>query len=311
MAAVQQEELLLVFAILVVACGAAILLIGHRRRRLVKRLRERHGLDGVKTELTRRGQFAAAATRQNKAQKRWFLLTGSQSKPVKFIILVGVGTVVTLVLQLALGIPMFLSLPVAVIGVPTITVLTGRRRLRKRLQQAERQFPAVLGTMVRTLKSGLGLQDAMQLIATEGPEPLRSEFREILNDAAIGMTLPDACQRMADRLPFDAAEFFALIVSIQTETGGSIVVSLQNLMETTEARAALAQKITIAGQEARASAMIIGSLPVIVLGMLYYLQPDFVGVLFFTLKGQLSLAGAAAMVGLGTFVMSEMAKVDG
>jgi len=115
---------------------------------------------------------------------------------------------------------------------------------------------------------------------------------------------------MATRLPFDAAEFFALIVAIQTETGGSIVTALQNLSETTESRAALAEKIVVSGQEARASAMIIGSLPVVVLGMLWMVQPEFVSVLFLTLKGQIALGAAATMVIVGTLVMREMARFD-
>jgi tight adherence protein B len=168
----------------------------------------------------------------------------------------------------------------------------------------------VLNTIVRTLQSGLPLQEAMQLVASEGPEPLCGEFARIINDQFIGLTLPEACQRMAERLPFDAAEFFALIITVQAETGGSILNAMRNLTETTEANLALSEKIDVAGQEARASAMIIGSLPVIVLVMLWLIQPDFVGVLFNTRAGLVALAVGAGLMLVGTLVMREMAKFD-
>lgn len=296
----------------------AFLAIGKRQRDLLRRLRQLrveksgrpHGVSPA-IDTRRRPVTKPWIDDRNRRAQRWLLANGLEGEPKKLLGFLGLGAVIAAGAGVALGVPPFLAVPAALIIVPGITFLVGKRRLAARLKLAEFQFPSVLGTIVRTLQSGLTLQDAMHLVAAEGPDPMRSEFARILNDQAIGLTLPDACRRMATRLPFDAAEFFSLIVAIQTETGGSIVTALKNLTETSDARAALAEKIVIAGQEARASAMIIGSLPVLVLGVLWLVQPDFVGVLFFTLKGQIALGVAVALILLGSFVMREMAKFNG
>lgn len=213
-------------------------------------------------------------------------------------------------ISLTIGATIYFSILLSVFAAFSILIYIERKRLSRRIKVAKNQFPTALSLIVRTLKTGLTLQDALQLVATEGPIPLRFEFTRILNDQSVGISLPDACQRMAERLPFDTAEFFALIIGIQNEAGGSIVSALENLAETNEERMALSDKITIAGQEARASAAIIGSLPFLVLGLLWLVQPNFVNVLFQTPKGQVALGIAFTSILLGSFIMQEMAKFD-
>lgn len=292
----------------------ALTMVGERRRAFLQRLRARrldpresHGVSPVAHVAQLR---MTGTTTGSDAARRWLTKNGFDTTPRRLAGRIAVGIGVVSVLGLLGGMPAVVAIPGAVVVVPVLTLFAGRQRIAQRMKRAEAQFPAVIGTIVRTLRSGLTLQDAMQLVASEGPEPLRAEFARVLTDEAIGLSLPEACQRMATRLPFDAAEFFALIVTIQTETGGSIVAALENLSETTEARAALADKIVVSGQEARASAVIIGSLPVLVLAMLWLVQPDFVSILFLTLKGQVALAAAAMMVIVGTIVMREMARFD-
>lgn len=313
-----------IFAAMLLAAAASVAVFalimtsfGQRRRALRQRLKARrtngtarqtHGVSPV-ANIAQLQQIGVAGN--SGSLRRWLLKNGFEMEPRRLAGRLLVGVVIAFALGLLLG----LGVPVAFVGacilVPALTLLAGRQRIARRMAMAEEQFPAVIDTIVRTLQSGLTLQDAIQLVAAEGPDPLRAEFARVLTDEAIGLPLPDACQRMAARLPFDAAEFFALIVAIQTETGGSIVTALENLAETTQARAALAEKIVVSGQEARASAVIIGALPVVVLGMLWLVQREFVAVLFFTLGGQLALAAAALLVLVGTLVMREMAKFDG
>ncbi len=290
--------------------------LGQHRRALRQRLRARrangaarqaHGVSPV-ANIAQLEQIGVVG--DSGKLRRWLLRNGFEIAPRRLAGRLAVGVVVAFMLGVLAGLGPLLSLVAACVLVPGLTLLAGRQRIARRMAMAEEQFPAVISTIVRTLQSGLTLQDAMQLVAAEGPDPLRAEFARVLTDEAIGLPLPDACHRMAARLPFDAAEFFALIVAVQTETGGSIVTALENLAETTQARAALAEKIEVSGQEARASAVIIGSLPPLVLGMLWIVQPEFVSVLFVTTKGQLALAGAAVMVLAGTVVMREMAKFD-
>lgn len=292
----------------------ALTMVGERRRALMHRLRSRrmdtrrtHGVSPVAH--TAQMQMIGS-TRGSNRVRLWLLRNGLDIAPRRLAGLIAIGVLIAS----GLGMLMGLGLPVAVMGaavlVPALTLFAGRQRIALRMKRAEEQFPAVISTIVRTLRSGLTLQDALQLVASEGPDPLRAEFARVLTDEAIGLPLPDACHRMATRLPFEAAEFFALIVAVQTETGGSIVTALENLSETTQSRASLAEKIVVSGQEARASAAIIGSLPVIVLAVLWMVQPDFVSILFLTLKGQIALGFAALLVVAGTLVMREMARFD-
>jgi tight adherence protein B len=291
--------------------------LGQRRRAFRQRLRARRANGPVRTahgvspvaNVAQLDQIGGAG--DNGSLRRWLLKNGFEIAPRALAGRLAIGVAFAFLLGVIAGLGPVVSLVVAVVCVPGLTLMAGRQRIARRMAMAEQQFPAVIGTIVRTLRSGLTLQDAIQLVASEGPDPLRGEFARVLTDEAIGLPLPDACQRMATRLPFDSAEFFALIVAIQTETGGGIVTALENLAETTEARAALAEKIVVSGQEARASALIIGALPPLVLGMLWFVQPEFVSVLFVTLRGQIALAGAVLMVVVGSLVMREMAKFDG
>jgi len=312
----------ILFAATLLAAAASIALLafvlsglGRRRRALRARLQARratapqaHGVSPV-ANVAQLERIASSAGHDR--LRRWLLRNGFEIAPRRLALRLVMGIAAAAALGVVLGLPAVLAVLAAALLVPGLALQAGRRRIARRMAMAEEQFPAVIGTIVRTLKSGLTLRDAMQLVASEGPEPLRSEFARVLTDEAIGLTLPDACQRMAARLPFDAAEFFALIVAIQTETGGSIVTALENLAETTQARAALAEKIAVSGQEARASAIIIGSLPPLVLGALHVLQPGFVAVLFTTLPGQVALVAAALLVLVGSVVMREMARFDG
>lgn len=317
---IASEGMQFVAGLLAAAASIAFLVlilttIGHRQRALVQRLRarrvisrQRHGVSPVANveQLQKIGNTQGTDT-----VRLWLLKNGFEIAPRKFAGRIALGIAAATGLGIVLGMSVELAAVTALLLVPGLTLFAGRQRIARRMKLAEQQFPTVVNTIVRTLQSGLTLQDALQLVASEGPEPLRGEFARVLTDEAIGIPLPDACQRMAARLPFEAAEFFALIVAIQTETGGSIVIALQQLADTTQARAALAEKIMVSGQEARSSATIIGALPVLVLGMLWVVQPEFVEVLFFTLKGQIALAFAALMIVVGSLVMREMARFDG
>lgn len=303
----------------VVAAGAfAFLSLTKRRRDLLRRLSQLQVQQlgrphGVSPVLNLR-QVPSPNQRMDDGYgrlQRWLMANGLTAAPKKLFGFMFLAILVVASAGVAMGVPSIVAAIAAITLVPLITFAVGRRALTAKMRLAELQFPSALETIVRTLRSGLTLQDALHLVAAEGPDPLRSEFARVLNDQAIGLSLPDACRRMAVRLPFDAAEFFALIVSIQTEVGGHIVTALNNLMETSDARKALAEKIVIAGQEARASAAIIGSLPVLVLGVLWLVQPDFVGILFVTLKGQIALGISASLIVLGSLAMREMAKFDG
>ena len=135
------------------------------------------------------------------------------------------------------------------------------------------------------------------MIASEAKEPVRSEFKTILDDQTLGVPIDQAVQRLAERIPVAEANFFAIVISLQSRSGGSLSEALGNLSRVLRERKKMAGKIKAMSSEAKASAGIIGSLPVVVTCFLYLSSPDYISLLFTTFIGKMVLAGAADLDG--------------
>ena len=148
------------------------------------------------------------------------------------------------------------------------------------------------------------------MIASEAKEPVRSEFKMILDDQTLGVPIDQAVQRLAERIPVAEANFFAIVISLQSRSGGSLSEALGNLSRVLRERKKMDGKIKAMSSEAKASAGIIGSLPVIVTCLLYLSSPDYISLLFTTFIGKIVLAGAAVWMGFGVLVMRKMINFD-
>ena len=133
----------------------------------------------------------------------------------------------------------------------------------------------------------------------EAKEPVRSEFKGILDDQTLGVPMDQAVQRLPERIPVAEANFFAIVISLQSRSGGSLSEALGNLSRVLRERRKMAGKIKAMSSEAKASAGIIGSLPVIVTCLLYLSAPEYISLLFTTLLGKIVLVGAAYLDGNG------------
>lgn len=160
--------------------------------------------------------------------------------------------------------------------------------------------------IVRGVKSGLPLGQCLRIIATESPEPLRNEFQQLVDSQAMGVPLETGMQRMYDHMPLPEVNFFAIVLVIQQKTGGNLSESLGNLSSVLRSRKLMKEKVKALSAEAKASAMIIGSLPVCVGGLVFFTRPAYIGVLFENPVGHLVLMGCAIMMSLGIFVMHKM-----
>lgn len=168
------------------------------------------------------------------------------------------------------------------------------------------QLADAIDIIVRGVKSGLPLGQCLRIIATESPEPLRAEFQALCDAQAMGVPLETSLQRMYDRMPLPEVNFFAIVLVIQQKTGGNLSESLGNLSSVLRARKLMAEKVKALSAEAKASAMIIGALPVVVMGMVWFTRPDYISILFTDPVGNLILMGCATMMSVGTFVMHKM-----
>ena len=133
---------------------------------------------------------------------------------------------------------------------------------------------------MRGIKAGLPLLDSLRIIAIEAPEPVKSEFRAIVETQAIGMPLGDACAKLYERMPLPEANFFGIVISIQQKAGGNLSEALGNLSRVLRDRKKMKAKIQAMSMEAKASAAIIGALPIVVMALVYLTSPDYISLLW-------------------------------
>jgi tight adherence protein B len=171
-------------------------------------------------------------------------------------------------------------------------------------------FPDAVDIIVRGIKAGLPLLDCLKMITVEAPEPLRTEFRAIVETQAIGIPLGEACGKLYERMPVPEANFFGIVISIQQKAGGNLSEALGNLSRVLRDRKKMKAKIQAMSQEAKASASIIGALPIAVMTMVYITSPVYISLLFTEPLGNLMLACSAAWMAMGVLVMKKMINFD-
>jgi tight adherence protein B len=179
--------------------------------------------------------------------------------------------------------------------------------LKKRREKAfMREFAPAIDTIVRSVKTGLPVNEALKLVATEIPEPVAGEFRLLTESLKVGVTMEDGLKRMYERMPTAEVNFFGIVMAIQQKTGGNLSEALGNLAGVLRDRKRMQAKIRAMSSEAKAGAMIIGSLPPAVMIMIYLTTPDYISLLFTTKLGNLMLMGCVAWMTCGVLVMKKM-----
>ncbi|NJM31544.1 MAG: type II secretion system F family protein [Rhizobiales bacterium] len=196
----------------------------------------------------------------------------------------------------AAGFAGFLGLPRWVLGF-----------LRNRRQNVFlNDFADAIDVMVRGLKAGLPVTDAMKVIAAESGPPVGPEFVEVVEGQRVGITLDQGFERMYERMPLSEVNFLAIVMAIQSKTGGNLSEALNNLSKVLRDRKKMKAKIRAVSQEAKSSAAIIGALPFVIMLALTILNPDYLDPLFFTKTGNMMLLGCGLWMGTGVLVMRKM-----
>lgn len=225
----------------------------------------------------------------------------------KTYILISLGCALGFALPLLLGtgqpILAFGGLVVGGLGLPR-WLLT--RKAKKRQKQFIEEFPNAIDAIVRGIKSGLPLNDCFRLIATESKEPLKSEFRSIVESQQMGISIADSCIKIYERIPLSEVNFFAIVIQIQSKAGGNLGEILQNLTRVIRDRRKLRDKVDAMSMEAKSSASIIGALPFLVGGLVYMGSPDYISLLWTTKAGQIGLGACFLIMGVGIFTMKKM-----
>ena len=212
--------------------------------------------------------------------------------------------------SLAMGFDLAPSLGFGVSGGVLLPHFYVNWKRKRRLRAFSNEFPNAVDVIVRGVKAGLPLVDCLRVIASEADEPVRTEFRELVEDQTLGMPLADAVGRLPERIPLAEANFFAIVIAIQSRTGGSLAEALSNLSKVVRDRKKMAGKIRAMSSEAKSSAGIIGSLPVVVALLVYLTSPAYILLLFQTTTGNIVLTCCAIWMLMGVMVMRKMINFD-
>jgi tight adherence protein B len=235
---------------------------------------------------------------------------GLSLSPQKFMIISGVIAAVCFGIAMVVGGGVLAGIGLAFaggFGLPRWALSFLKKRREKNFLRA---LPDAVDVIVRGIKAGLPLFDSIKVVAADAPEPLKSEFMAIIETQAIGMPLGDACARLYERMPVPEANFFGIVIAIQQKSGGNLSEALGNLSKVLRDRKKMAEKIQAMSMEAKASAGIIGSLPPIVMLLVYLSTPDYISLLWTHPTGQLMLCGCVVWMSIGVFVMKKMINFD-
>lgn len=173
-----------------------------------------------------------------------------------------------------------------------------------------KQLPDALDTIIRGIRSGLPVVECIATAGQESPEPIGPHFRAVSERVQLGETLDSALWRVARVIGRPEVDFFAVTIAIQAETGGSLAEALGNLSELLRRREHMKLKIKAISSEAKASALIIGALPFVMLGLLLFVSPEYVMPLFTDPRGQVMLGCALGSIGFGAYVMWRMTQFE-
>ncbi len=247
----------------------------------------------------------------------------SLSALANILLRAGIGASPTSCLTLLFGVCVVLggvalllgqSMLVAVVALPTGILFLARFYLARRIAGRERQFlalfPEAIDLIVRGVRAGLPVTEALRTVGDDVRDPVGQIFREIAAGMKIGMTLEDSLASVSRMMPVAEFKFFAISLAVQQETGGNLAEILSNLSNMMRRRDQVKLKIKAMSSEARASAMIISALPIVVGLIIFYVNPEYLEVLFYDPRGQMLLGSAVFSMLFGSFVISRMIRFD-
>ena len=225
----------------------------------------------------------------------------------KFVMTSLIAALLVMALLSRLGaIGILLALPLTAMGVWYFI----NRKIHKRNQAFVAAFPDALDTIVRSVRSGYPLNAAVKMVAENMPAPVSTEFKQVVDETSYGSSLIDALKRMSQRIEEPDIRFFVVVLAVQQEVGGNLAEVLSNLASIIRKRKNLYLKIKALSSEGRATAWVLGLLPLFEFGLIYYMAPHHFEPLFTTTAGNMVLAGAVGMVLLGVFIVRQLVNIE-
>jgi len=298
----------------VLLLGALLLLFAGREQRT---MRERlHGLSGGgrRTVLREESVIARPAARTGLLVRLsgWFGI-GDGLLPLRRmpipLVLVLAGTVGGLATW---GVSLVAKPPLAVAAGIAASIATMRIvflwEVGKSRDEAFKQIPDAVGLMVRAVRAGLPIGEAVRSVAREMPDPTRAEFQRLLGEVAIGSTLDRALWGIYERTGLREYAFLSVVIGLQSQTGGSLAEALDNIGDIVRKRVAMAAKAQALAGQAKASAGILVALPPFAGVAVSIVKPGYLDALFLDPRGKSLLTTAIVLLTLGLLMIRSMIK---
>lgn len=242
--------------------------------------------------------------------QRLLLSTGSQRSMARHVILTLTLGLTTFGVLIGIGMVPILALLVAILAGIAIPILHLHYLFKRRLRVFADELPGALDLIVRGIRAGLPLLECFQMVVDEWDEPLRTEFQRVTNDMDMGLSIRDALVRFADRVPVFEVRLFSIVIALQSQSGGNLSEVLSGLAEMLREKGKLQAKIRAMTSESRTSALIIGSIPVMLIAAISLLAPEFLKPLFEHQTGNIILLLCGCWMFAGLFFMRAMMRVE-
>jgi tight adherence protein B len=263
-----------------------------RRKNVAETLKEMDNRDKAKERVTMRLRLERA---------------GIDYGPREFYIAsAGAGAFLAIIALMLLNLPLGGAVVAAFLGAFGLPRWLLNKITKRRQQKFLSQLANGIDVIVRGVKSGLPLGECLQVIGRESPEPLGREFRELVEQQRLGVPLVEGLERMGERLPLAEVRFLTIVIGIQQQAGGNLSEALSNLAGVLRDRQMLAMKVKALSAEAKASAMVLASLPPAVMIMVYLSSPDYIMPLFTTTPGRFMVGLGACWMMTGVLIMRKM-----
>jgi len=271
-----------------------------RVRSLTRRESATPGIDRIFRLLPRRAALVERLAKTGREISVGQYMMAMIGAIVLFTVLLLVFAKLPLLLSALFGIALGVFIPHYVVG----------RMGRRRVQRFYNLFPEAIDLMVRALRAGLPITEAIINAGQEIGNPVGTEFRSIEAGMKLGRDLDSLLWDIAKRITLPELRFFIIALNVQRETGGNLAETLNNLSEVLRRRRAMRAKARAMASEARASTMILGSLPILVGIMLILTSPTYITPMFHDVRGLVMLGVAVGMLLTGIGIMVKMARFE-
>ena len=313
----------LVFTIVILIFGGIYVLVGQQKESAI--IRDRLAAIEKGSAFTKnalnlgliRDELLSSIPTLNKVLVRWswpgrlrnfIAQAGMQVRPGKVIIISGVTALAALevvdIIYSNLMLALLIAIPVALLPLAFIAVKRARR-----MAAFQRSFPDVIDLLSRSVRAGHSFGSGLEIVASDLPDPVSTEFRVTFDEQRFGLPLRDALLNLCDRVPLVDVRLFVIALLVQKETGGNLVEILDNLAHVIRERFRIAGEVKVRTAQGRLTAVLLMTLPVIMMIVLHFLDPEYIKLLFVDRLGQWMLIGAVVLQVLGGLIIWRIVRI--